>query len=145
MKSAIINGMLRCSLIGPTSGARLPAAGLATKNTKDTKNHCLHLSQAIAAVESGGVLSAILKGKGAAFFIEFERRAGFAEPVTANGRKPRAFRNPVKALDWANALSAQHFCEQCRARLEVIFQDAPRVEDRTLFRPGFCSVKNPCR
>lgn len=64
----------------------------------------LDLSQATAAVESGGVLSAILKGKGAAFFIEFETRAGFAELVTANGRKPRAFRNPVKALELVRKL-----------------------------------------
>jgi hypothetical protein len=64
----------------------------------------LDLSQATAAVESGGVLSAVLKGKGAAFFIEFETRAGSAELVTANGRKPRAFRNPVKALELVREL-----------------------------------------
>jgi hypothetical protein len=59
----------------------------------------LDVSQAAAAIRSGGVLSAILQGRGGSFYIEFETRTGPAELVTTNApQKPRAFKNPLKAL-----------------------------------------------
>jgi hypothetical protein len=60
----------------------------------------LDLSQAKVAVLSGGIESAMLRADGAAFFVELEtRNAGAAVLVTSNRRRPRAFRNPMKALE----------------------------------------------
>jgi len=58
------------------------------------------VAQARAAVEAGGVLSAILRADKGAFYIELEtRESGVAELVTSNGRERRAFRDPGKALE----------------------------------------------
>jgi len=58
------------------------------------------VAQARAAVEAGGVLSAILRADKGAFYIELEtRESGVAELVTSNGRERRAFRVPGKALE----------------------------------------------
>ena len=60
----------------------------------------LDVSQATAAAQAGGVLNAILRADGGQFFIELETRtAGIAVLVTSNNRRPRAFRNPIKALE----------------------------------------------
>jgi hypothetical protein len=68
----------------------------------------LDVSQATAAAQAGGVLSAILKGEGGAFYVELETRtAGTAVLVTSNNRRPRAFRNPVKALEVIRELGLQ--------------------------------------
>ncbi|MFM0472314.1 antitoxin PaaA2 family protein [Paraburkholderia strydomiana] len=68
----------------------------------------LDLSQATAAAQVGGVLSAILKAEGGSFYVELETRtAGTAVLVTSNHRRPRAFRNPVKALEVIRALGLQ--------------------------------------
>jgi len=59
----------------------------------------IDVSQAAAAIQSGGVVSAVLQGRGGSFYIEFETRTGLAELVTTNApQKPRAFKNPLKAL-----------------------------------------------
>jgi hypothetical protein len=68
----------------------------------------LDVSQATAAAHSGGVLSAILKADGGSFYVELETRtAGVAVLVTSNNRRPRAFRNPVKALEVIRELGLQ--------------------------------------
>jgi hypothetical protein len=68
----------------------------------------LDVSQATAAAQSGGVLSAILKAEGGAFYVELETRtAGTAVLVTSNNRRPRAFRNPVRALEVIRELGLQ--------------------------------------
>lgn len=68
----------------------------------------LDVSQAVAAVHAGGVLSAVLKAEGAAFYVELEtRNAGMAALVTSNKRQPRAFRNPLKALEVIHELGLQ--------------------------------------
>ena len=68
----------------------------------------LDVSQATAAAHSGGVLSAILKAEGGSFYVELETRtAGVAVLVTSNNRRPRAFRNPVKALEVIRELGLQ--------------------------------------
>jgi hypothetical protein len=68
----------------------------------------LDVSQATAAAHSGGVLSAILKAEGGSFYVELETRtAGTAVLVTSNNRRPRAFRNPVKALEVIRELGLQ--------------------------------------
>jgi hypothetical protein len=60
----------------------------------------LDISQATAAAQAGGVRSAILKAEGDTFYVELETRAaGRAVLVTSNSRRPRAFRNPVRALE----------------------------------------------
>jgi hypothetical protein len=57
------------------------------------------VAQARAAVEAGGILSAILRAEKGAFYIELEtRESGVAELVTSNGREPRPFRDPGAAL-----------------------------------------------
>jgi hypothetical protein len=57
------------------------------------------VAQATAAVNSGGVVSAVLRADGSSFYIEFEtRERGAAELVTSNGRQRRAFRDPAQAL-----------------------------------------------
>lgn len=94
----------------------------------------LDLKQATAAIESGGVLSAILKGKGIAFFIEFEMRTGSAALVTANGRKPRAFRNPVKALELVRELGLPEgrFLLQDWRPEDAEFETARRRPERSI-------------
>jgi hypothetical protein len=68
----------------------------------------LDVSQAAAAAQAGGVLSAILKAEGGAFYVELETRtAGTAVLVTSNNRRPRAFRNPAKALEVIRELGLQ--------------------------------------
>jgi hypothetical protein len=68
----------------------------------------LDVSQATAAAHAGGVLSAILKAEGGSFYVELETRtAGTAVLVTSNSRRPRAFRNPVKALEVIRELGLQ--------------------------------------
>jgi hypothetical protein len=68
----------------------------------------LDLSQATAAAQAGGVLCAILKAEGRAFYVELETRmAGTAVLVTSNNRRPRAFRNPIKALEVIRELGLQ--------------------------------------
>lgn len=68
----------------------------------------LDVSQATAAAQSGGVLNAILRADGGQFFIELETRtAGIAVLVTSNNRRPRAFRNPAKALEVIRELGLQ--------------------------------------
>ncbi|MFL9936951.1 hypothetical protein P0D88_50285 [Paraburkholderia sp. RL18-103-BIB-C] len=68
----------------------------------------LDVSQATAAARAGGVLSAILKAEGGAFYVELETRtAGTAVLVTSNNRLPRAFRNPLKALEVIRELGLQ--------------------------------------
>lgn len=68
----------------------------------------LDVSQATAAAQAGGVLSAILKAEGGAFYVELETRtAGTAVLVTSNNRRPRAFRNPAKALEVIRELGLQ--------------------------------------
>lgn len=68
----------------------------------------LDVSQATAAAHAGGVLSAILKAEGGSFYVELETRtAGTAVLVTSNNRRPRAFRNPVKALAVIRELGLQ--------------------------------------
>jgi len=68
----------------------------------------LDVSQATAAAHAGGVLSAILKAEGGSFYVELETRtAGTAVLVTSNNRRPRAFRNPVKALEVIRDLGLQ--------------------------------------
>jgi len=68
----------------------------------------LDVSQATAAAHAGGVLSAILKAEGGSFFVELETRtAGVAVLVTSNNRRPRAFRNPIKALEVIRELGLQ--------------------------------------
>lgn len=57
------------------------------------------VAQASAAVQAGGILSAILRAENGAFYIELEtRESGVAELVTANGRERRTFREPGQAL-----------------------------------------------
>jgi len=57
------------------------------------------LAQASAAVQAGGVLSAILRADKGSFYIELEtRESGVAELVTSNGRERRTFREPGQAL-----------------------------------------------
>ncbi|WP_321947186.1 hypothetical protein [Paraburkholderia sp. J10-1] len=57
------------------------------------------VAQARAAVEAGGVFSAILRAEKGAFYVELEtREAGIAELVTSNGRERRPFRDPGAAL-----------------------------------------------
>jgi len=68
----------------------------------------LDVSQATAAAQAGGVLSAILKAEGGSFYVELETRtAGTAVLVTSNNRRPRAFRNPAKALEVIRELGLQ--------------------------------------
>jgi hypothetical protein len=68
----------------------------------------LDVSQAAAAALAGGVLSANLKADGDAFYVELETRtAGTAMLVTSNNRRPRAFRNPAKALEVIRELGLQ--------------------------------------
>jgi hypothetical protein len=68
----------------------------------------LDVSQATAAAQAGGVLSAILKAEGGSFYVELETRtAGTAVLVTSNNRRPRAFRNPVRALEVIRELGLQ--------------------------------------
>lgn len=68
----------------------------------------LDVSQATAAAHAGGVLSAILKAEGGSFYVELETRtAGTAVLVTSNNRRPRAFRNPVNALEVIRELGLQ--------------------------------------
>lgn len=68
----------------------------------------LDVSQATAAAQAGGVLNAILRADGGQFFIELETRtAGIAVLVTSNNRRPRAFRNPMKALEVIRDLGVQ--------------------------------------
>jgi hypothetical protein len=60
----------------------------------------LDMSQATAAAQAGGVLDAILRADGGQFYVELETRtAGTAILVTSNNRRPRAFRNPARALE----------------------------------------------
>ena len=69
----------------------------------------LDVSQATAAAQAGGVLAAILRADGGQFFIELETRtAGVAILVTSNNRRPRAFRNPIKALEVIRELGLQN-------------------------------------
>jgi len=68
----------------------------------------LDVSQATAAAQAGGILSAILRAEGGHFLIEFETRtAGPATLVTSNARRPRCFRNPLKALEMIRTLGVQ--------------------------------------
>ena len=68
----------------------------------------LDVSQATAAAQAGGVLNAILRAEGGQFYVELETRtAGTAVLVTSNNRRPRAFRNPVKALEVIRDLGLQ--------------------------------------
>jgi hypothetical protein len=69
----------------------------------------LDVSQATAAAQPGGVLNAILRADGGQSFIELETRtAGTAVLVTSNNRRPRAFRNPIKALEVIRELGLQN-------------------------------------
>jgi hypothetical protein len=69
----------------------------------------LDVSQATAAAQAGGVLNAVLRADGGQFFIELETRtAGTAVLVTSNNRRPRAFRNPIKALAVIRELGLQN-------------------------------------
>jgi hypothetical protein len=47
------------------------------------------LSQASAAVKTDGVLSAILRARRGAYYIELERESGVAKLATSNGRERR--------------------------------------------------------
>jgi len=68
----------------------------------------LDVSQAAAAAKAGGVLTAVLRAAGGSFYIDLETRtAGTAVLVTSNKRKPRAFRNPLKALEVIRELGLQ--------------------------------------
>jgi hypothetical protein len=68
----------------------------------------LDVSQATAAAQAGGVLCAILRAEGGAFHVELETRmAGVAVLVTSNHRRPRAFRNPARALEVIRELGLQ--------------------------------------
>lgn len=58
----------------------------------------LDLSQARAAAETGGILSANLQPAGPRFFIEFETRTGPAVLVRSNGKTPRPF-TPQRAFE----------------------------------------------
>ncbi|SAK99655.1 hypothetical protein [Caballeronia ptereochthonis] len=65
--------------------------------------------QATAAAQAGGVLNAILRADGGHFFIELETRtAGTAVLVTSNNRRPRAFRNPIRALEVIRELGVEN-------------------------------------
>ncbi|MEZ2354615.1 hypothetical protein [Caballeronia sp. RCC_10] len=69
----------------------------------------LDVSQATAAAQAGGVLNAMLRADGGQFFIELETRtAGTAVLVTSNNRRPRAFRNPIKALEVIRELGLEN-------------------------------------
>jgi hypothetical protein len=85
----------------------------------------LDVSQATAAAHAGGVLSAILKAEGGSFYLKLETRtAGTAVLVTSNNRRPRAFRNPVKALEVIRELGLQ----TCRFSLEAWWPDEVEFE-----------------
>jgi hypothetical protein len=89
------------------------------------------LSEAAAAVKAGGILSAILKAQGGAFYVELETRsAGVASLVKTKDRTPRAFANPVKAFEVIRelGLSAGRFAlEQWRPQ-EADFERRTRPD-----------------
>lgn len=59
-----------------------------------------NLQQLRATTQAGGVSAVVLKAQGDAFFIEIEMRSGqHAVLVTARDKKPRRFKNPLRALD----------------------------------------------
>jgi len=92
----------------------------------------LDVSQATAAAHAGGVLSAILKAEGGSFYVELETHtAGVAVLVTSNNRRPRAFRNPVKALEVIRELGLQ----TGRFSLEAWRPDEVEVELERQNRP----------
>lgn len=57
------------------------------------------LQQLRAATQAGGVASIVLKAQGSGFFIQIHTRsAQVAILVTARGRQPRQFKNPIQAF-----------------------------------------------
>ena len=56
------------------------------------------LEQFRATVESGGILSVVLKAQGAAFAIQAETQRGDAVLVDTRRKLPRLFGDPLKAL-----------------------------------------------
>ncbi|HLR81765.1 MAG TPA: hypothetical protein VK051_01385 [Paenalcaligenes sp.] len=62
-------------------------------------SHFFTLQQLRATTQAGGVSGVVLKAQGDAFFIEIEMRSGhYAVLVTARGKEPRRFKNPLRAL-----------------------------------------------
>lgn len=58
-----------------------------------------NLQQLRATTQAGGVSGVVIKAQGDAFFIEIEMRSGqLAVLVTARDKKPRRFKNPLRAL-----------------------------------------------
>lgn len=58
-----------------------------------------NLQQLRATTQAGGVSGILLKAQGDAFFVEIEMRSGqHAVLVTARDKKPRRFKNPLRAL-----------------------------------------------
>ena len=84
------------------------------------------LCEAAAAVKAGGILSAILKAQGGAFYVELETRsAGVASLVKTKDRTPRAFANPVKAFEVIRELgeAIDRFPEEVRARVREVIAE----------------------
>jgi len=66
---------------------------------KTQPNHFFTLQQLRATTQAGGVCAVTIKAYGDAFFVEIEMRSGQnAILVTARGKEPRRFKNPLRAL-----------------------------------------------
>src|SRR5690625_2720625 len=66
---------------------------------KTQPNHFFTLQQLRTTTQAGGVCAVTIKAYGDAFFVEIEMRSGQnAILVTARGKEPRRFKNPLRAL-----------------------------------------------
>jgi len=64
--------------------------------------------QAAAAAQAGGVVIAILRAEGGSFYRPGNPHSGLHVLVTSNNRQPRAFRNPIKALEVIREIGLQN-------------------------------------
>lgn len=72
-------------------------------------SHFFTLQQLRATTQAGGVSGIMLKAQGDAFFIEIELRSGqHAILVTARGKEPRRFKNPLRALTILREIGIAH-------------------------------------
>src|SRR5690625_1498034 len=72
-------------------------------------SHFFTLQQLRATTQAGGVRGVVLKAQGDAFFIEIEMRSGhYAVLVTARGKEPRRFKNPLRALSILRDIGIVH-------------------------------------
>lgn len=103
-------------------------------------HHFFTLQQLRATTQAGGVCGVIIKAYGDAFFVEIEMRSGHnAILVTARGKEPRRFKNPLRALGLLRDIGIVqgHFdLSQYTPEQQQTPQNSPTTYTRRLSRPA---------